>query len=148
MKDVGKFYGHSVYFTVIWYILRSSGIFCGHYQCYAPGIKKPHLSASPVLYGMVESGRYWRHKKIIRGHFDHFFPFLVCRTEKNLATLVQSTQMSENRGTNVGYNCRRGHKACRKKTEKNWQQTTTTTKRKTTINLAKGRNSNKDFASG
>jgi hypothetical protein len=27
MEDVGIFYGHLVYFTVIWYILRSFGLF-------------------------------------------------------------------------------------------------------------------------
>jgi hypothetical protein len=38
MKDVGKFHGHSVYFTAILYILQNIpfgnipfGIFCGHF---------------------------------------------------------------------------------------------------------------------
>jgi hypothetical protein len=50
MKDVGKLYGDSVHFNVIWCILWPFGIFCGH--------------------------------------FGIFFPFLVCRTKKNLATLI------------------------------------------------------------
>jgi hypothetical protein len=43
MKDVGKFYGHFVYFTAIWYILwsfwyilLSFGIFCGHFGIFFP----------------------------------------------------------------------------------------------------------------
>jgi hypothetical protein len=31
MKDVGKFYGHFVYFTAIWYFLWTFGIFFGHF---------------------------------------------------------------------------------------------------------------------
>jgi hypothetical protein len=27
--------------------------------------KRPHMPASPVLYGMVESGRYWQQKKFL-----------------------------------------------------------------------------------
>jgi hypothetical protein len=30
LRSFGIFYGHLVYFTVIWYILRSFGIFYGH----------------------------------------------------------------------------------------------------------------------
>jgi hypothetical protein len=30
MEEVGLFYGHLVYFTVIWYISRPFGIFYGH----------------------------------------------------------------------------------------------------------------------
>jgi hypothetical protein len=36
MEDVGKFYGHFVYFIAIWYILRPFGIFCGHFGIYFP----------------------------------------------------------------------------------------------------------------
>jgi hypothetical protein len=36
MKDVGKFNGHLVYFTVIWYILRPFGIFCVHFGTFFP----------------------------------------------------------------------------------------------------------------
>jgi hypothetical protein len=34
MKDVGKFYGHLVYFTAISYILWPFGIFYGHFGTY------------------------------------------------------------------------------------------------------------------
>jgi hypothetical protein len=30
MEDFGIFYGHLVYFMVIWYILWSYGLFCGN----------------------------------------------------------------------------------------------------------------------
>jgi hypothetical protein len=30
MEDVGIFYGHLVYFVVMWYILLSLGKFCGY----------------------------------------------------------------------------------------------------------------------
>jgi hypothetical protein len=30
MEDVGKLYGHFVYFTAIWYILRPFGTFHGY----------------------------------------------------------------------------------------------------------------------
>jgi hypothetical protein len=33
MKDV-KLYGHSVYFTAVWYILWSFGILCSHFGLY------------------------------------------------------------------------------------------------------------------
>jgi hypothetical protein len=35
MKDVGKFYGHLVYFTAIWYILRHFGVLCGNLLYFA-----------------------------------------------------------------------------------------------------------------
>jgi hypothetical protein len=47
MKDVGKLYGHSVYFTAIWYILWPSGIFCGHFGIVFPFLvcrTKKHLA--------------------------------------------------------------------------------------------------------
>jgi hypothetical protein len=33
MEDVGVFYGHLVYFTAIWSILRPFGLFYGHLVC-------------------------------------------------------------------------------------------------------------------
>jgi hypothetical protein len=36
MKDVGKFYGHSVYITAILYTLWPLGIFCGHFGIFFP----------------------------------------------------------------------------------------------------------------
>jgi hypothetical protein len=36
LEDVGKLYGHSVYFTAISYILRPFGIFCGHFGIFFP----------------------------------------------------------------------------------------------------------------
>jgi hypothetical protein len=34
MENVGIFYAHLKYFTVIWYILRSFGLLCGHLVCF------------------------------------------------------------------------------------------------------------------
>jgi hypothetical protein len=65
MNDVGKLYGDSVHFNVIWCILWPFGIFCGHL----------------VYFGIFG---------IFCGHFGIFFPFLVCRIKKNLATLLRS----------------------------------------------------------
>jgi hypothetical protein len=31
MKDAGKFYGHSVYFNIIWCFLWPFGLICGHF---------------------------------------------------------------------------------------------------------------------
>jgi hypothetical protein len=36
MKLVENFYGHSVYFTTIWYILWPFGIFCGYFGTFFP----------------------------------------------------------------------------------------------------------------
>jgi hypothetical protein len=36
MEDVGKFYGHFVYFTAIWYTLWPFGIICGHFGIHFP----------------------------------------------------------------------------------------------------------------
>jgi hypothetical protein len=36
MKDIGKFYGHSVYFTAISFILRPFGLLCGHFGIFSP----------------------------------------------------------------------------------------------------------------
>jgi hypothetical protein len=36
MMDFGKFNGHFVYFTAIWYILCQCGKFCGHFGIYIP----------------------------------------------------------------------------------------------------------------
>jgi hypothetical protein len=36
VKDAGKFYGHLVYFTAIWYILWPSGILYGHLVYFFP----------------------------------------------------------------------------------------------------------------
>jgi hypothetical protein len=36
MKDVPKFFGHSVYFTTISHIIWPVGIFCGHFGIFCP----------------------------------------------------------------------------------------------------------------
>jgi hypothetical protein len=36
MEDVGIFYGHSVYFMAIWYILWLFGIFYGYLVYFSP----------------------------------------------------------------------------------------------------------------
>jgi hypothetical protein len=74
----GIFCGHLVYFVVIWYILWSSGIFCGHlvhmFYCQL-------VYFSAIWYMFVLFGKFC-------GHPVNIFPFLVCCTKKNLATLV------------------------------------------------------------
>jgi hypothetical protein len=69
-----KYDAHLVYFTAIWYILWSFGIFCGH------------------LYFVVIW--YILRSFIFCGHLVYFaviwyiFPVLVCCTKENLATLL------------------------------------------------------------
>jgi hypothetical protein len=66
--------------------------------------KKPHLPASPVLYGMVESGRYWRQKRNCSSHvsFWHSSAHLLNVSLIQLATQVSLDQlknMSSENGT-------------------------------------------------
>jgi hypothetical protein len=61
----GIFCGHLLYFMVIWNILWSFGIFCGH-----------------LVYLMAMWNILWAFGIFV------VFPFLVCCTKKNLATLV------------------------------------------------------------
>jgi hypothetical protein len=63
MDDVGIFYVHSVYFVAIWYVLRPFGMFCVH--------------LAYIMYGYL----------VYFIRFGTFFPFLVCCTKNNLATL-------------------------------------------------------------
>jgi hypothetical protein len=50
MKDVGKFYGHFVYFTAIWYSLWPFGIFCGHLGIFSHfGMLYQEKSGNPGL---------------------------------------------------------------------------------------------------
>jgi hypothetical protein len=92
LQDVGKFYGHLVSFTAIWYILLPFGIFCGHL-----GIFCGHF------------GVFCGHFGIFCGHFGKFnghlvyvvamlvyFPVLVCCTKANLATLPTSRTVVQN----------------------------------------------------
>jgi hypothetical protein len=45
------FYGHLVYFTDIWYILRTFGIFCGHLAYfYSFGMLRREQSGNPALH--------------------------------------------------------------------------------------------------
>jgi hypothetical protein len=47
MEDVGKVYGHLVYFMAIWHISRPVGIFYGHLVCF------PH-------FGKVVARKNWQ----------------------------------------------------------------------------------------
>jgi hypothetical protein len=50
MKDVGKFYGHFVYFIDIWYIVWPFGIFCGQFGKFFPfWYVVPKKSGNPDL---------------------------------------------------------------------------------------------------
>jgi hypothetical protein len=49
MKDVKKFYGHSVYVTAISYILWPFGMFCGNFGIFFPfWYIVPRKSGNPV----------------------------------------------------------------------------------------------------
>jgi hypothetical protein len=67
MEDVGIFYGHLVYFTAIWYILRPFGVFYGYLGYFAA---------------------IWQ----ISWEFGLIFPILVRCTKKNLAALPLRTE--------------------------------------------------------
>jgi hypothetical protein len=77
LKSFGIFCSHLVYFVPTWYILRPFGMFCGHLG---------HFVA--IWYILWPFG-------IFCGHLVYFvvilciIPFLVCSSNKNLATLAQ-----------------------------------------------------------
>jgi hypothetical protein len=77
MENVGTFIGRLVYFTVIWYILRSCGIFYGH------------LVYFTVIWYILRSFRVYYCHLVNFLVVWYIFHGLVCLTKKNLATLTE-----------------------------------------------------------
>jgi hypothetical protein len=74
MEDVVSiFYAHLVYSKAIWYILGHFGIFCCHL-----------IDLVAIWYTYFVAIWY------ILWLFGIFFPFLICCTKKNLATLAKT----------------------------------------------------------
>jgi hypothetical protein len=67
-----------VYFSAIWHIFGPFGIFCGHLVYLWPF----GIFCGPLVHLIA----IW----YIIGRFGIFLPGLVCRTKKNLATLLDA----------------------------------------------------------